>query len=120
MTTPELHPLAAEVSRQLNDQTGPFHMLVTFLTKPDKTCALVEAFQVPLSATVQETGNLTYRLAQDVTIPEKFLVIEEWKNIAALDAHLKQPYLTQLLADLEEVLAEPPALQVLHPIVVSR
>ncbi len=117
MTTPELHPLAEEVSRQLNGQTGPFHMLVTFITRPGKTCDLVEAFQVPLSATVQETGNLAYRLAQDVAIPEKFLVIEEWRDVAALDAHLKQSYLIQLLADLEEILAEPPALQVLLPIV---
>ncbi len=113
MNTNELHPLAAEVATQLAGHPGSFMMLVSCETHPGRADDLIQAFQVPLQKTVLEEGNETYRLAQDRNDPEQFLVIESWRDLEALDAHLKQPYLTNLLADLEPILAAAPSVRVL-------
>lgn len=114
MTAAELHPLAAEVAVQLGGQTGPFLMLVGMQTHVGRSSDLVQAFLEPLAETVQEQGNFTYRLVQDLNQPEKFLVIEHWQDLAALDSHLKQPYLERLLQNLEPVLCEAPTVTVMR------
>lgn len=113
MVSENLHPLAQEVSNQLGQSAGSFMMFVSFRTKPDSVGTLIEAFHVPLTETIKEEGNYTYRLAQDALQPEQFVVVEHWRDLQALDAHLKQPYLTQLLADLDPILAEPPQVRVM-------
>ncbi len=114
MSNEELHPLAQVVSEQLKKEDAKFQMLVFFEIKPDCEDAFRTAFTEPLKLTQSEEGNIVYRLTQDAISPEKFIVIEQWKNLEALDAHLKQPYLTKLLSDLEDILAQEPDVQVLQ------
>ncbi len=114
MSDTELHPLAQTVNEQLSKTDAKFQMLVFFEIKPGNGDAFRAAFTEPLKQTQSEAGNIVYRLTQDTISPEKFIVIEQWKNLDALDAHLKQPYLTTLLNDLEEILAQDPDVQVLQ------
>ena len=114
MSDTELHPLAQTVNEQLSKPNAKFQMLVFFEIKPGSEDAFRTAFTGPLKQTQSEAGNIVYRLTQDAISPEKFIVIEQWKNLDALDEHLKQPYLTILLNDLEEILAQEPDVQVLQ------
>lgn len=114
MSETELHPLAQTVNEQLEKQDHKFQMLVFFEIKPGCEDAFRTAFTEPLKKTQSEPGNIVYRLTQDAITPEKFIVIEQWKNLDALDGHLKQPYLTTLLSNLEDILAADPDIQVLQ------
>lgn len=60
------------------------------------------------AATVQEPGNICYRL-HTTEDPDQFIIYEQWKNQAALDAHMATEHLQQFLADEEKLLAAQPA-----------
>lgn len=112
MALSELHPLAQEVSAQLGDHQGEFHMLVRFQVRNEHGPQLLNAFKTPITETRKEEGNIGYRVVQLATSQETFVVLEHWRDLAALDSHLKQPYLAALLDNLEPILTEPPAVDV--------
>jgi quinol monooxygenase YgiN len=60
-----------------------------------------------LAPTRAESGCLTFDLLKDTSDPTVFVLYENWKNQAALDAHFQQPYTKQVLQTYEENLAEP-------------
>ena len=60
------------------------------------------------AATVQEPGNICYRL-HTTEDPDQFIIYEQWKNQAALDAHMATEHLQQFLADENKLLAAQPA-----------
>lgn len=111
-----LHPIAADVASQLPVADQPFVMVVEFLTKPAAADALIDAMADPTAQTLKEPGNLAYDLSRQTKDPRRFVLYEHWKDIAALDAHLRQPYLTKLLKDFDAVLAEPPTVRVYVPV----
>lgn len=112
-----LHPIAAGVASQLADADQPFVMVVELLAKPDAADALIEAMADPTEQTLKEPGNLAYDLSRQTADASRFVLYEHWKNVAALDAHLGQPYLEKLLKDFDVVLAEPPEVNVYVPVV---
>ncbi|MEO0531171.1 MAG: putative quinol monooxygenase [Planctomycetota bacterium] len=111
-----LHPIAADVSLKLDDPERPFVMLVQLKVPAGQGDALVEAMKVPTRETAKEPGNFAYQLSQDTERPDHYVLYEVWENVAALDSHLRQPYLNDLLAAFEKVLAEPPKVTVLKPV----
>ncbi|MBW4473931.1 MAG: antibiotic biosynthesis monooxygenase [Stenomitos rutilans HA7619-LM2] len=60
-----------------------------------------------LTPTRAESGCITFDLLQDTSNPTVFVLYENWKDQAALDAHFQQPYVKQVLQAYEETLAEP-------------
>ncbi|MUG91713.1 antibiotic biosynthesis monooxygenase [Scytonema sp. UIC 10036] len=60
-----------------------------------------------LAPTRAESGCITFDLLKDVNEPTVFVLYENWKDRAALDAHFEQPYVKQVLQAYEETLAEP-------------
>ena len=111
-----LHPFAATVGEQLADPSQPFVLLVNFSVKADQVDAFIEAAAEPRRETAKEPGNVSYALSQSVETPTDFVLYEHWESVAALDFHLKQPYLTKLLGSFETTLAEPPKLTVSTPV----
>jgi len=112
----ELHPIAAQVKASLKDPAKPFAMAVILQVKDGMQEKFETAFAKALKATRKEKGNLTYDLNQDAKDSTRYVVYERWKNLAALDEHLKAPYLTTLLADLKEILAGSPDVKVMLPV----
>lgn len=113
-----LHPIAAEVGEQLNDPEKPFTLIVDFVVRDgDEFIAIMTE---PIRQTANEEGNVAYRLSQSLTEPTEFVLYEQWRDLAALDSHLKQPYLVKLVQDFEEALAAPPKLTVLKAIQVDK
>jgi len=112
----ERHPLAVTVGEQLENPNESFGMWVTFELKADAAPEFLKAFDPAVRATRKETGNLAYNLHRSAESETTYRLYEGWKTLDALDSHLKQPYLTKLLADLSDLLSEPPAVEVLLPV----
>lgn len=75
---------------------------------PGKGAALKLALQELASNTVQEPGNICYRL-HTTDDPDEFIIYEQWKNQSALDFHMATAHLQQFLADEKKLLAAQPA-----------
>jgi quinol monooxygenase YgiN len=60
-----------------------------------------------LAPTRAESGCITFDLLLDKNDPTVFVLYENWKDQAALDAHFQQPYVKQVMKAYEEMLAEP-------------
>lgn len=69
-----------------------------------------------LTPTRTESGCITFDLLQDTNDPTIFVLYENWKDQAALDAHFQQPYVKQVLQAYEETLEEPIAVLSLRKI----
>jgi len=69
-----------------------------------------------LAPTRSETGCITFDLLIDINDPTVFMLYENWKNKAALDAHFEQPYVKQVLQAYEVTLAEPIAVNFLSKV----
>jgi quinol monooxygenase YgiN len=83
-------------------------VVVITQAKPGAGSALRELMVAGVKDTHRETGCLTYALHTSNDDPDRVALIERWADQTALDAHLQQPYLRKLFADVEAVLAEPP------------
>lgn len=60
--------------------------------------AAFEAAAAPcIEATRKEAGCLSYLLHRDVSHAGRFVFIEAWRDQAALDQHMQQPYLRTLV-----------------------
>lgn len=75
---------------------------------PGKGAELKAALQTLAAATVQESGNICYRL-HTTDDPDEFIIYEQWKNQAALDSHMATDHLKKFLADDNKLLAKQPA-----------
>lgn len=76
--------------------------------KPGKGGELKAALQQLAAATVQEPGNICYRL-HTTDDPDEFIIYEQWKNQEALDEHMATVHLKNFLADEGGLLAKQPA-----------
>jgi quinol monooxygenase YgiN len=73
-----------------------------------------------LAPTRAESGCITFDLLQDTNDPTVFVLYENWKDQATLDAHFQQPYVKQVLQAYEKTLAEPIAVLSLRKIESSQ
>lgn len=109
------HPIAAQVKAAVKDPAQPFTLTVRLNIKEGVAAKFEAAFAKAVKATRREKGNRVYDLNRDTKTPTQYLVYERWQNVAALEAHLKSPHITALLAELGELLAAPPEVSVLVP-----
>lgn len=83
-------------------------VVVVLQAKPGTGPALRDLMVASAQATHAETGCLTYALHTANDEPDRVALVERWADQTALDAHMQQPHLGKLFADLEEVLSAPP------------
>lgn len=85
--------------------------LLTIVARIKAKPGLVDRMQQDLlsllTPTRAESGCITFDLLKDTTDPTVFVLYENWKDQAALEAHFQQPYVKQVLQAYEETLAEP-------------
>jgi quinol monooxygenase YgiN len=65
--------------------------------------------QVPISRT--EAGILDYRLYRSTTDSHRFFLYARFLSEKLFDVHLYQPYSLSMLAEFEELLADPPRVE---------
>ena len=75
---------------------------------PGRGAEMQAALRELAAATVQEPGNICYRL-HTTDDPDEFIIYEQWKNQATLDAHMATEHLKLFLADEKNLLAKQPA-----------
>lgn len=87
---------------------GKITLLCPIIGAPGKGAALKAALLKLAAATVQEKGNICYKL-HATSDPDEFFIYEQWKDQAALDSHMNEPHLQNFLADEDHLLAGQPA-----------
>lgn len=55
-----------------------------------------------IRASRQEATNFSYTCRRDLKYPLQFVFIEQWKSVAAIDEHEKQPHFLAMKAVLEK------------------
>ena len=109
------NPIAAQVKASVKDPAKPFTLIIRLKVKEGAGEKLEAAFAKARKATRQEKGNRAYDLNRDTKTPTQYVVYERWQNVAALEAHLKAPYITTLLTELGDLVAAPPEASILVP-----
>jgi len=110
------NPVVAQVKAALKDVDKPFTLVVHIQVKKGSGKKFEAAFARAAKPTRKEKGCLTYDLNHDAKNPANYLVYERWRNLAALDAHLKSEHITRLFKDIGELLAAPPNSDVMLPV----
>jgi quinol monooxygenase YgiN len=109
------NPIAARVKAAVKDPARPFTLVVRLKVKEGAAAKFEAAFARAAQATRQEKGNRAYDLNRDTQTATQYLLYERWQDLSALEAHLKTPYITKLLAETGDLLVAPPEISVLLP-----
>jgi quinol monooxygenase YgiN len=109
------NPVITAVKSRLKNPDKPFTLLVRVQVKEGVEKQFEAAFAKAITATRKERGNLAYDLNRDTQNPSHYLVYERWKDLAALEAHLKTPHIKALFAELPKVTDGAPESQILLP-----
>jgi quinol monooxygenase YgiN len=109
------HPIIARVKAAVKDPTGPFTLVVRFKVKESATAKFEAAFAKAAQETRKEKGNRAYDLNRDTQAPTQYLLYERWQDLAALEAHLKTPYIRKVLAETADLQAGPAEVGILVP-----
>lgn len=75
--------------------------------QPAHRAEFLEHAKQAVQATRTEAGNLGYRLVEDVEHPNQFLMIEQWQDATAVDAHAKSPHFLSFVQAVKAFLAAP-------------
>ena len=79
-----------------------------FLTvKPEYVEAFLDKSQALVAGSQAEEGNISYDLFQHPHKSGSFVVVEEWKDLEAIDFHNKTPHFTGFFAQAGEYFAAP-------------
>jgi quinol monooxygenase YgiN len=83
-------------------------ILVQVQTKPSEHERFMAAARTLRDATVQEEGNVEYALWSPDGGGSQVLVLERWRDKAALDAHHEVAHMAQFRAAVKGAVAAPP------------
>jgi quinol monooxygenase YgiN len=111
----EKDPILAEVKANLKDPSKPFTMLVLVKIKDGGAADFEAAFARNRAGSRKEKGNKAYEMSRSTKAPTEYIVYERWTNFAALQAHMKEPHFTTMIAEIGELLAGPPQVKVFLP-----
>ena len=99
----------------LRNPAEPLSLLVRSAVEAGDVEKVEASFGKARSLTLNEPGCRAYELNRDTQNPSHYLVYERWKDLAALDAHLKTPHIKALFVELPKVTDGAPESQVLLP-----
>jgi quinol monooxygenase YgiN len=66
--------------------------------KPEFAADFLEKTKPLVAASQAEEGNISYELFQHTVNPNEFIVVEEWKDLAAIEFHNQTPHFTGFFA----------------------
>lgn len=110
------NPFVALVKSKLKSNDKPFTLVLRLSVKEDSGDKFERAFARARRETRKEKGNLAYDLCRDTENSSRYLIYERWKNVAALEEHLKTSYLKRLLSELPDLTMGAPEAHVLLPV----
>jgi quinol monooxygenase YgiN len=84
--------------------------------KPGKFDEAVALFKGTMVHIAREEGTLLYTLNRDPSKPDTLVIIERYRDKAALDTHSKTPHFKEFSAKLPEFLAGKPEIVLMEEI----
>lgn len=109
------NPVLASVKAKLKDPDKPFVMVVKLKIKAGMNDKFTALFAEAIKGTRKEVGNLTYDLNRDADDGQVYIAYEKWKNLKALEEHMKADYVTKLLAGLADLADGAPDIKIFFP-----
>lgn len=79
----------------------------------DQIAAFLKEVEPLIVASREESGNISYKLTCAVENTTEFYMIEQWEDLAAIDAHNKSKHFQAFQAGVGSMLSAPPTIQVL-------
>ena len=89
---------------------------VLFDVVPERLAATADAFGELCAATRQEEGALRFDAWRSEEHENVIVLVEEWADQAAIDLHMKEPYVADFLAKVEGAYVRPPYVHRLRPL----
>lgn len=80
---------------------------------------LIKIGQAVAQASRQEAGCINYALFEDTEDRNRFMVVEEWRDDAALQEHFRTPHIAKFMASINGAVTEPPEVS-FHEIASTR
>ncbi|MDM5200545.1 putative quinol monooxygenase [Fictibacillus enclensis] len=74
---------------------------------PTKEEEFLAEVQQLISASQEESGNVSYELFKDTVEDSAYLMVEGWKDLEAVDAHNKSRHFTQFVGKAPNYLIRP-------------
>ncbi len=96
------------------DATDHVQLVGTLKAKPGKIDDLTSAIKNFIPAVKTEPGCISYSAHIDRSDPNTVVMLEEWENAAALEAHAIAPTFSGFAASFDQLLSEPPVLVTLR------
>ncbi|HEX6068004.1 MAG TPA: putative quinol monooxygenase [Nitrososphaera sp.] len=87
-------------------------VLAFFKAKKYKGPELEKVLMSLVAPTRGEEGNISYVLHRRSGDPDSLMFDEIWTGSAALDEHMKKPYLVSLHEKIDHLIEEPPRIEV--------
>jgi quinol monooxygenase YgiN len=87
-------------------------VIARFRPQPDKLDAFTALLREVQEASRADAGCLNYGYYAEVADPHSYVAVEEWADMDALQAHLRQPHIARLIAALPELGDGPPQITV--------
>ncbi|MFE9422225.1 putative quinol monooxygenase [Kitasatospora sp. NPDC006697] len=89
------------------------HVIAELRPKAERAGEFREQAEAMARASRAEEGCVSYQLYVDPADQGRWVIVEEWADRAALDAHLASAHLAESLARTAELLAGEPRLRIL-------
>jgi quinol monooxygenase YgiN len=84
--------------------------------KEDKLDEAIEAFKALMVKVADEEGTLSYTMNRDQANPNTLVIMERYKDQAALDAHSSTPYFKEFFKKSGEFIGGKPEITVMEEI----
>ncbi|WP_338848944.1 putative quinol monooxygenase [Massilia sp. W12] len=84
------------------------HVVARIIARPGAQDALKQILQSLLEPSRQDAGCLSYHLHVNKENPCEFVMLEEWRDDVAIDAHFGTPHIQSALARTQGLLAAAP------------
>jgi quinol monooxygenase YgiN len=91
-------------------------LLPVFVAKPGRGAELLDRLVALRRASLADQGCIAYRLFRDEENPDRFVLVEEWSDAGALEAHNEQPHVARFVAESRDLLVEPFVVTRLAPV----
>ena len=109
---PNSSPPAASAASDSSHQAPVTALVVKFKVKPGQNAAFEQAFkEMQASVAKAEPGNVYYDLYRLDQEPQTYVILEHYKDAAAVAAHGKSDHGRKLIAALRDLLDGPPDAQ---------
>lgn len=112
------HPVIALVRSKISAPDRPFSIIADLTAHPGRGAEVAAAIakSEAIALTQAEPGCLVYDISQVADEPDHFVAYEQWRDLAALRAHLGTHYFSAIGAALNGLLAGTPMVRILTPL----